>query len=152
MKRGLVALAVAVALLGLAPLASASDSSLRRALNGYKSRLTSDISYLAYFSAPSRSRTSSVLSRLSGVSSDLNGAIRAANGQRSSSRTGSRAKSLLLAAFGYALSATGYARASAYAARSGRGSSARSDARAEQGQINRAIPLFEQGGRLLHLF
>jgi hypothetical protein len=41
---------------------------------------------------------------------------------------------------------------SASAARAGKTATARSDARSESSEINRAIPLFQQGGMLLHLF
>jgi len=44
------------------------------------------------------------------------------------------------------------ARASATAARSGIRSTAKRDAKKEQSEINKAIALFESGGRLLHLF
>ena len=44
------------------------------------------------------------------------------------------------------------ARAAAAAARSGKRSTARRDAKEEQREINKAIPLFESGGKLLHLF
>jgi hypothetical protein len=44
------------------------------------------------------------------------------------------------------------AQASASAARSGKRSTAKRDATAERRQINKAIPLFMAGGKLLHLF
>jgi hypothetical protein len=63
-----------------------------------------------------------------------------------------RGQSLVLSALHYATLADADTRASAGATRSGNGAVARSDARAEQARIIRAIPLFESGGHLLHLF
>ena len=151
MKR-VVSVLAALGVLALAPLAQASDRSLERALGADKSRLTSDISYLASFSAPSRSSASGVLSRLSRIGSDLNGASRAASSQRASSSSGRHGQLLILTALSDAMFAESEAHASASAARSGSRSTASRDARAEQGEINRAIPDFESGGHLLHLF
>jgi hypothetical protein len=139
-------------LLAAAPLAQASDRSLEQALRAYQARLTSDIGYLSSFSTPSRGSAGAVLSRLSRIGGDLNGASRAARGQRASSHSGSRGQSLILSALGNASVAVSDARAAAYAARSGNRSTASRDARAEQSAINRAIPQFESGGHLLHLF
>lgn len=152
MKRTTLVLVVAACVLGFGSSAWASDAGLERALGAYRSRLTADMVYLASFSTPSRGSAGSALSRLAGITRDLTGAVRAASSQRASTRNGSRGVSLLLVAFSDALNAAGDARAAAAAARSGYGSRARNDVRLEQTQINRAIPLFEQGGRLLHLF
>lgn len=136
----------------VAPLAQASDRSLERALKAYQSRLTADIGYLSSFSTPSRGSAGAVLSRLSKIGSDLSGASRAARAQRASSRSGSRGRSLVLSALSNASVAVGDARAAAYAARAGNRSTAARYTRAERSAINRAIPQFESGGHLLHLF
>lgn len=143
---------LAFGLLVVAPLAQASDRSLEQALKAYQSRLTADIGYLSSFSTPTRRSAGAVLSRLSRIGSDLSGASRAARGQRASSRSGSRGKSLVLSALSNASVAVSDARAAAYAARSGNHSTASRYTRAEQSAINRAIPQFESGGHLLHLF
>jgi hypothetical protein len=142
----LVALAVAV------PVAGANDASLEHALGAYKSRLTADIGYLASFSVPSRAGAGGTLSRLSTIQHDLAGARHAASAQQGSSSAGRRGRTLVLSALGDAIAAAGHAQSSANAARSGKTSTARSEARTESSDINRAIPLFQQGGTLLHLF
>ena len=152
MKRVALPLLVAVALVAVTPVAQASDQTLRRALQAYKTRLTADIAYLASFSAPTKSKASVALRRLSKVRSDLTGATRAANGQQASSGSGRRGRKLVLSGLQHALTAAGDARASATAARSGNRAAAKRDARHERGEINQAVPLFESGGRLLHLF
>ncbi len=152
MKRLTPPFIVLLALVLTAPVAWASDSSLEHALSAYKGRLTTDIGYLASFSAPSRSSAGAARSKLSKVESDLAGARRAATGQQASSSSGRRGRTLVLSGLGDAISAAGDALSSANAARSGNSSTARSDARSESSEINRAIPLFQQGGMLLHLF
>ncbi len=152
MKRLATPFIVLLALVSTASVARASDSSLEHALSVYKGRLTADIGYLASFSAPNRSGAGGALSRLSRVESDLAGARQAATGQQGSSSSGRKGRALVLSGLGDALGAAGDARASATAARSGKSSTARSDARSETSEINRAIPLFQQGGTLLHLF
>ena len=139
-------------LLASAPLAQASDRSLEHAIAPYKGRLTSDIGYLANFSAPSRHSAPGVQTRVARILGDLAGVTSAANSQHASSNSVRHGQSLVLSALHYATLAADDARVSAGAARSGNGAGARNDARAEQHQINRAIPLFESGGRLLHLF
>jgi hypothetical protein len=152
MKRIATPFLVLVALAAAAPIAVASDASLEHALGAYKSRLTADIGYLASFSAPSRSGASAALSRLSKIQQDLSGARHAAGAQQGSSSAGRRGRTLVLSALGDAIAAAGHAQSSANAARSGKTSTARGEARSESGDINRAIPLFQQGGTLLHLF
>lgn len=151
MKRVMLPLLVSLGVLAVAPLAQASDASLEHALKPYKARLTSDIGYLANFSAPSRRAASGALSTLSKVRADLNGATHAANGQQASSSSGRRGRSEVLSAFHDATVAAGDAQASAHAARAGHSSTARRDAGEEQTEINSAIPLFESGGGLLGL-
>jgi hypothetical protein len=143
------------ALLGLlaaAPLAAASDVSLRTALKPYEARLTTDIGYLSSFSAPSRSAAPAVLSMLSKVRSALSGATLAASRQQGSSSSGRKGRAQVLSALGYATAAADEAGASANAARAGNRSAAKLDAKQEQSKITKAIPLFKSGGSLLHLF
>ena len=152
MKRYALPSLVGLALLAAAPFAQASDRSLEQAIGKYKPKLTSDIAYLASFSAPSRSHASGVEKRISGILHDLSAASSAARSQQASSKSVQHGKSLVLSALHDASLAADDARASAKAAQSGNRSGAKKDARAEQTEINRAIPLFESGGRLLHLF
>ncbi len=152
MKRVSLLCLVSTAMLVSPSLARASDASLEHALAAYQSRLTSDIGYLANFSTPSRSGAAGALARLSSVQSDLTGASRAASGQQASSSAGRKGRALVLSALSEAITATGDARAAADAARAGKGSAARSDAAKEHSAIDEAIPRFEQGGSLLHLF
>ncbi len=152
MRRIALSCLVSIAVLATPSLARASDASLKHALAGYQSRLTSDIGYLANFSAPSRGAAGGVLARLSGVQGDLSGASRAASGQQASSSAGRKGRALVLSALSAALTATADARSAAVAARAGNSSGARGDAGKERSAINQAIPRFEQGGTLLHLF
>ena len=152
MRRAAPPCLVLIAVLALPALARANDASLEHALHGYESKLTTDISYLADFSAPSRGGASGALSRISGTQKDLSAAYRAASGQQGSSSTGRSGRSLVLSALSEANTAAGDAKASADAARSGNSSAARSDANKERGVIDQAIPRFEQGGKDLHLF
>lgn len=135
-----------------APLAQASNATLEHALKSYDKRLTADIGYLSSFAAPSRARAGAALRRLTTVRTDLAGATRAATTHQASTASGRRGRTDILVALRDATAATSDARNSATAARAGRRTTARSDARAEQRQINAAIPRFEAGGRLLHLF
>ncbi len=152
-SRGLFALlAVLVALGAGTPVALASDVSLTKALKRYETRLTSDIAYLSSFAAPSKTAAPAALRALSKIRRDLTGAIRAANGQQASTSTGREARTLVLSGLHYATGAAGHAKASATAARSGAVFTAKHAARAEQTEIHKAIPLFERGGKLLHLF
>ncbi|MGP0036132.1 MAG: hypothetical protein ACLP4R_16395 [Solirubrobacteraceae bacterium] len=139
-------------LLVLVPLAQASDATLQKAMRPYDKRLTTDISYLSNFSAPSKKAAPSTLSKLSTISSDLSGAIKAASGQQASTSSGRKGRTQILAALHYATAATNDAKACATAARVGKRSTAKRDAKTEQSQINKAIPLFESGGKLLKLF
>jgi hypothetical protein len=152
MKRVALPLVVAVGLLAVAPLAHASDASLKRALRAYKARLTTDIGYLASFAAPNKGAAVGALRRLSTVRGDLTGATHAATLQQASTSSGRRARTLVLSGLHDAIAAVGDARASATAARSGNRSAAKRAARKARDETNKAIPLFESGGRLLHLF
>lgn len=152
MKRVAPALLVSLGLLVASPLAQASDASLKSALKRYEARLTTDIGYLSSFSAPSRSTAPAALSRLSKIRSDLTGAARAATGEQASTSSGRKGRTLVLSGLHDATVAADDARACATAARSGNRSTARGDAKAEQSEINKAIGLFESGGKLLHLF
>lgn len=140
------------ALLALAPFAQASDSSLRSALKAYEANLTKDIGYLATFKAPSSSGASAALHKISKIASDLNAAEHAASAQQASSSSGRTARSDVLSALHDALIAAGDAKASATAARSHKASTAKKDAKATVSETNKAIPLFETGGKLLKLF
>jgi hypothetical protein len=152
MKRVALPLLVSFGMLVAAPLAQASDASLTRAVKPYKTRLTADIGYLSSFSVPSKSASSGVVRRLSKIRNDLNGATRAASGQQASTSSGRKGRTLVLSALHDATVATADARACATAAGSGNRSGANRDQRQEQTEIQKAIPLFESGGRLLHLF
>lgn len=143
---------VAIGLLVGAPPAQASDASLRRALRSYETRLAADIGYLSSFTMPTRSRAPAVLRRLSSVRTDLNGATGAAERNRASTGSGRVGRAQVLSALHYAITATIDAQLCASAARVGNRARARRDARAEQRAINQAIPLFEAGGKRLHLF
>jgi hypothetical protein len=145
-------LLVVLGLLVAVPLAQASDASLKRAMKAYESRLTTDIGYLSNFSVPSRSAASTVLHKLSKIGTDLSAATRTAKGQQASTNSGRKARTLLLSALSDATTGTGDARTCATAARSGNRSAAKRDQRNEQNEINKAIPLFESAGKLLHLF
>ncbi|MHB1571932.1 MAG: hypothetical protein ACYCXW_24030 [Solirubrobacteraceae bacterium] len=157
-RRGAAIRAIPAILLALmlafafASAANASDASFRRALAPYKTKLTTDIAYLSNFSAPSKRAAPSSLRTLSRISRDLAGATKAAKGQQGSTTSGRKGRSEVLSALSYATSATSYARSSATAARGGNRSRALAYARSEQARIDKAIPLFEDGGRRLHLF
>jgi hypothetical protein len=152
MKRIALSVLVMLGLLAGAPIAHASNASLTHALKPYETRLTTDIGYLSSFSAPSRTAASAALTKLSRVRRDLSSATGAASGQQASTNSGRKGRTLVLSAMHDATLAAGDAQASATAARAGRHGVARRDAQSEQTEISRAIPSFESGGRLLHLF
>jgi hypothetical protein len=152
MNRVVLPLLVSLAVLAAAPFAQASDASLKKALKPYETRLTTDIGYLSNFSAPSKSAAPAALTKLSKIRSDLTGATKAATGQQASTSSGRKGRTQVLSALHDATVAAGDAQACATAARFGNKSTAKRDAKAEQGEINKAIPLFESGGKLLHLF
>lgn len=151
-KRASFSLLLVVGLLVAAPLAQASDASLKRAVKIYEVRLTKDISYLANLKVPSRSAAPTVLRRLSKIGSDLAAVTRVAKSHHGSSSSGRRARVQLLSALSDVSAATRSARACATAARSRHRAAAKSDLKLEQRQVNKAIPLFESAGRLLNLF
>jgi hypothetical protein len=135
-----------------ASIAQASDASLKHALKGYENRLTADIGYLASFTAPSKSGAAGALKKLSTISKQLKGATQAANGQQASSAKGTKGRKDVLAALKDASAAVTAAKASANAAKAGNSSTAKHDAKQERQKINKAIPLFEAGGKALGLF
>ena len=145
-------LLVLLGLLALAPLAHASDATLEKAMKAYEKRLTTDISYLANFSVPSKKAAPSTLSKLSRIVNDLAGATKAATRHQASTSSGRKGRTQILAALHDATAATSDAKACATAARAGKRSTAKRDSKAEQRQIDKAIPLFESGGKLLKLF
>jgi hypothetical protein len=152
MKRFVLWLFVSLGVLMIPPLALASDASLKGALKPYEGRLTTDIGYLSSFSASSRSAADLRQLAQRGSRGDLFGATRAASHQQASSSSGRKGRTLVLSALADATVAAGDARASAIAARSGNRSAAKRYGREEQSGINKAIPLFESGSKLLHLF
>jgi hypothetical protein len=152
MKRVALLLLVPLGLLVATPFARATDASLERALKAYETRLSGDIGYLSSFSAPSKGAAAAVLHRLSEVRNDLAGATRAATGRQASTGSGRRGRELVLSGLHDAAAAASDARACATAVRSGNRNAAKRDERQEQSEIGKAIPLFESGGKLLHLF
>jgi hypothetical protein len=152
MKRALPFLVVIVGLLALAPVGLASDKSLEKALKPYKTKLTTDVAYLATFSAPSKSHARATLSKLSKVKTDLTGAKNAASGQQASSSKGKTGRTDVIAGVTDALAAEKLAAQSASAAKSGKKSTAKSDAKAAVKELNKAIPVLEAGGKALGLF
>lgn len=152
MRRALPTVLALVALAAVPWPAFASDASVRRALSAYESRLTADIGRLASFSTPSRAGAAATIAALGKVRSDLDGAVRAADGQRASTSAGRRGRALVLSGLREALTAAGDAKSAAVAARSGHTAAAKAATAREQKAIDRAIPLFESGGKLLHLF
>ena len=152
MRRTLASSLAVVGLLASPTLAHASDTSLRHALSTYESRLTSDIGRLANFAVPSRAAAASTVAAMTKVNADLEGAVRAATAQKASTSAGRRGRTLVLSGLHEAIVAAGDAKAAALAARTGHGAAARAQAAKERAAINRAIPLFESGGKLLHLF
>lgn len=145
-------LVVLVAIGAAASVAQASDASLKHALKAYQTRLTADIGYLASFTAPSNSGATAAFKKLSTISKQLKGATQAANGQQASSSKGIKGRKDVLTALKDASAAVTDAKASATAAKAGKSSTAKHDAKQERQQINKAIPLFESGGKALGLF
>jgi len=121
-------------------------------MKAYKSRLTTDISYLSNFAAPSRAAAAGVLTKLSKVSRDLTDARNTLKGQRASTSSVAKGRTEVLQALSDSLAASADARSSASAARSDKRATAARDAKAEKHEIGLAIPLFESGGKALHLF
>lgn len=152
MRRVVLALAVAISLLVSAPLASASDASLKRALKPYTTRLTRDVAYLANFSVPSKTAVPSVLSRLGKIGHDLAAVTHAATANHGSTTSGRKGRALVLEGLHDAQAAANEARACADAVRSGDGSAATRDQGQERRKINKGIGALEAGGKLLHLF
>jgi hypothetical protein len=139
------------ALVPVAP-AMASDQSLEKALKPYKTKLTTDIAYLANFATPSKSKASSDLKQLSKVKGDLNGALKAATDNQASSSKGKAGRTDVIAGVKDALKAESEAVASATAAKSGKSSTAKSDAKTEKSEIDKALAPLEAGGKALGLF
>ena len=152
MKRFVLPLILMFSVLALAPLAAASDKSLESALKPYKSKLTTDVAYLAAFKAPSKSKAGGVLKKLSKIEGDLTGAKNAANGQQASTSSGTQGRTEVLSGLGDLLAANGDAKNSASAAKAGKSSTAKSDAKLELKATNKAIPVLEAGGMKLKLF
>lgn len=150
MKR--IALTVLLGALGIAPAATASDSSLTNALKPYKTKLTADISYLATFQAPSKSAASGVSKKLSKIGKDLKAVQKAANDNQASSSKVATGRSEVLTGVGDALKATADANASVTAARAGKKATAKKDAKAARAEISKAVPVLEAGGHALGLF
>ena len=151
-KRFMLPLVICLSLGALAPLAMASDSSLENALKLYKSKLTVNIAYLANFKAPSKSGAATALRKLSKIKGDLNGAKNAATANQGSTASGKAARTQVISGLGDALTSLGDDQKSATAAKSGKASTAKSDAKAGFKEINKAIPLLESGGMKLKLF
>lgn len=152
MKRVVVPVLALIALLAAAPLGVASDKSLENALKPYKTKLTSDVGYLASFKAPSKSKAAAALTRLATINGDLSGAKHAAESNQASTSKGKAGRSEVIAGLSDALIATADGKNSASAAKSGRASTAKADASAELKEANKAIPLLESGGMKLGLF
>jgi hypothetical protein len=144
-----------LAVLGvLAPIApaQASDKTLEKALKPYKTKLTHDVAYLAGFKAPSKSKAASALKELSTIHGDLSGANKAAKDNQASSTNGKTGRADVLTGLKYALSGAADAEKSAKAAKSGKSSTAKSDAKSDIALIKKAIPPLEAGGSKLGLF
>ena len=152
MKRAVLFPVVVVALGALAPAGAASDKSLENALKPYKSKLTADVAYLANFKAPSKSKAGAALKKLATVNGDLTGAKNAAENNQASSSKGRSGRTAVIAGLTDALAAVADGKASASAAKSGKASTAKTDAKAELKETNKAIPLLESGGMKLGLF
>jgi hypothetical protein len=151
MKRALLLLLVLIGLLAT-PAALASDKSLENALKPYKAKLTTDIAYLATFKAPTKSKASAASKELTKIESTLKGAKSAAESHQASSSKGKTGRTDVIAGVTDALTATTDGESSASAAKSGKSSKAKSDAKAELKAIDKALPLLETGGKDLGLF
>jgi hypothetical protein len=143
---------LALALGSFTAVAAANDASVKRALKRYEKKLTKDIGYLASFKTPTKRSSGSVLKRVSAIRRDLRGAEKAQQGEMASTANGRKGRQQILAALGDAGSAATKARASALAVRAGHRSAAKGDAKQELRDIDKAIVLFESGGKKLHLF
>jgi hypothetical protein len=152
MKRAVLPLLLVLIGLLATPVALASDSSLEKALKPYKTKLTTDIAYLAGFKAPAKSKASAASKELGKIESTLNGAKKAAKSQQASSTKGRTGQADVIAGVTDALTATSQAKASAAAAKSGKASTAKADAKTEFKTVSKAIPLLETGGKDLGLF
>lgn len=149
---GSLALTLCLGLGLLVPAAQADDAGLQKALKAYEHRLTSDIGYLAGFTVPSKRSVSSTLHRLSKIGKDLAGATHAASSHHASSTAGAKGRTEVLQALHDATAATRDAEASAKAVRGGKAAKAKHEAKLELSATNKAIKLFESGGKKLHLF
>jgi hypothetical protein len=152
MKRVVLPLLVLLGLLAVAPAGFASDQSLAKALKPYKSKLLVDVAYLGNFKAPSKSKAAAALKRLSTIKKDLTGAKNAAEGQQASTSKGTTGRTDVINGVTDMLTATSDAVNSAKAAKSGKTSAAKSDAKAEFKEVNKGIPPLEAGGTDLGLF
>jgi hypothetical protein len=151
MKRAGLLLLVLVGLLAT-PAALASDKSLETALKPYKTKLTTDIAYLATFKAPTKSKAAAATKQLGKIGSTLRGAQKVTEDNQASSTKVKTGRTDVLGGLSDALSATSSAKLSASAAKSGKTANAKGDAKAELKSIDKAIPLLETGGKDLGLF
>ncbi len=152
MKRITLSLLIAAGFAVLPSAAAASDATLKSALKAYETKLTTDIGYLSSFSTPSKNGAKGALQKLSKIDKDLAGATKAANKNQGSTANGKKGRTEILAALKDATAADSSAQACAKAAHAAKHSAAKSALKQEQRQINKAIPLFESGGKLLKLF
>jgi hypothetical protein len=152
MKRVAVPMLVLFSLLALASTGLASDASLKSALKPYKKKLTSDVAYVATFKAPAKSKAGAAEKKLKRIKTDVTGAKNAATGQQASTSKGTTARADVLKGLGYVLIAIKDANSSAAAAKSGKASTAKKDAKAAVKETNKAIPPLEAGGTDLGLF
>jgi hypothetical protein len=152
MKRAVVPMIVLLGLLAVAPAGLASDKSLAKALKPYKTKLTTDVAYVATFKAPSKSKAGAAETKLKKIKTDVTGAKNAATGQQASTSKGKTARADVLEGLGYVLNAIKDAHSSAAAAKKGKASTAKSDAKAAVTETNKAIPPLEAGGQDLGLF
>jgi len=152
MKRAVLPLLVLLGLLAAAPVGLASNKSLEAALKPYKTKLTVDVAYLGNFKAPSKSKAAAALKKLSAIKTVLTGAKRAAEGQQASTSKGASGRTDVIAGVTDMLTATSEATNSAKAAKSGKASTAKADAKAEYKEVNKGIPPLEAGGMDLGLF
>ncbi len=150
----MTSLAVALCLgLGLlVPVAQADDAGLHKALKAYEKRLTTDISYLAAFTKPTKAAVPGTLQKLSKIAKDLSGATHAATTHQASTTAGAKGRTEVRSALKDATTAMRDAQTSAKAVRGGKTAKAKHEAALERKAINQAIPLFESGGKKLKLF
>jgi hypothetical protein len=152
MRRVVLPMLVLLGLLAAAPVGLASDTSLKNALKPYKSKLLVDVAYLGEFKAPTKSKAGAALKKLSTIKKDLTGAKNAAEGQQGSTSKGKAGRTAVITGLTDMLVATGDADNAAKAAKSGKKSTAKSDAKAEYNEVNKGIPPLEAGGKDLGLF